>query len=64
MATIGRPSTVPVRTSSCMTTVSCPSGMTAPVKMRTAVLGAGFAASGCPAAARPSTASSAPAAAS
>ena len=48
MATIGRPSTVPVRTSSCMTTVSCPSGMTAPVKMRAAVLGAGFSASAMP----------------
>ena len=55
MATTRRPSSVPVRTSSCITTVSCPSGMTAPVKMRAAVLGEGALASGWPAAARPST---------
>ena len=42
-----------------MTMVSCPCGMTAPVKMRAAVPGAGLCASWCPAAARPSTGSSA-----
>ena len=60
MATVVCMPAAPTTASSCMATVSCPCGSTAPVNMRTAVARSGVTLSAWPAAARPDTASTRP----